>query len=373
MSTTGGLRILLTTGGTGGHVFPALAVAEQLRLLAPGCELLFVGSQYGPEKHLADEASIPFQGLPVRGVLGRGFKAVSAVAGMASAILTARGLVRDFSPHVVAGFGAYASVPSLVAARLAGIPLIVHEQNAVPGLSNKAMGKLARRVFLSLPDTAGAFDPAKSALTGNPVRAAIAELHHTPFVPVENRRPRLLIMGGSQGARAVNSVVLAGLPHLMDVDTLHQTGEADAEQVRAGYLAHGHTGDVRPFITDVAAAYRWADVVLCRAGASTVAELALAGKPSVLVPFPFATHDHQTQNAMALVRAQAARMVAERDIPGTDMPGLLRELLFSNALLASMSQSARACAHADAAATVARGILELAAFNEVSRKGVAHA
>lgn len=361
-------RILLTTGGTGGHVFPALAVAEQLRRLAPDCELLFVGSQYGPESRLAAAAGLNFRGLAVRGVLGRGWRAVTAMAGMGQAVLSARGILREFAPNVVAGFGAYASVPSLVAARLAGIPVVIHEQNAVPGATNRLMGRLAQQIFLSLPDTKNAFPAERSRLTGNPVREAVAALGGHTFTPVEGRRPRLLIMGGSQGAKAVNSVILAGLTHLADVDIRHQTGEADLERVLAGFRAHGHDGQVTPFIADVAGAYAWADAVLCRSGASTVAELAMCGKPSVLVPFPFATHDHQTGNAQALVRVGAAQMVAERDIPQTDMPALLRRILFDNHTLAAMSLAARACACRDAAAQVATGILELS-----RHKGVRHA
>lgn len=361
-------RILLTTGGTGGHVFPALAVAEQLRRLAPHCELLFVGSQYGPESQLAATAGIPFRGLSVRGVLGRGWRSATALAGMGKAIFTARSLVREFAPTVVAGFGAYASIPSLVAARFCRIPVAIHEQNAVPGVSNRLMGRLASRIFLSLPDTKSVFPAERCTVTGNPVREAMAALGDVPFAPVENRRPRLLITGGSQGAKAINSVILASLKQLMDVDIRHQTGEPDLQRVQAGLRGHGHDGQASAFITNMAEAYGWADVVLCRSGASTVAELAVCGKPSVLVPFPFATHDHQTGNAQALVRAGAARMVAEKDIPHTDMPALLRSILFNNQTLADMSLAARACACRDAATQVATGILELS-----QRKGVRHA
>lgn len=361
-------RILLTTGGTGGHVFPALAVAEQLQRLAPSCELLFVGSLYGPESRLATAAGLPFRGLPVRGVLGRGWRSITAMAGMGKAILEARGIVREFAPHVVSGFGAYASIPSLIAGRLCGIPVTIHEQNAVPGLSNRVLGKLAQQIFLSLPDTKSAFPTEHCRLTGNPVRKAVADLAGHAFSPVEGRRPRLLIMGGSQGAKSINSIILAGLPHLADVDIRHQTGEADLERVQAGFHAHGHNGQATPFISDVADAYNWADAVLCRSGASTVAELAICGKPSVLIPFPFATHDHQTGNAQALVRAGAAKMVVERNIPHTDMPALLRGILFHNQTLADMSLAARACACKDAATQVAMGILDISC-----QKGASHA
>lgn len=354
-------RIILTTGGTGGHVFPALAVAEQLRKLAPDTDILFVGSDYGPERRLATEAGLKFRGLPVRGVLGRGFQSVPAIVGMARAVMRVRRILREFQPCVVAGFGAYASVPALVAAKTLGVPVAVHEQNAVPGISNRLLGKLARRIFLSLPDTRHAFEPTRSELTGNPVRSSIALLHEQNFKPVERRKPRLLVMGGSQGAKAINSAVLAGLNRLGDVDIRHQTGEADFERTRAGYQGHGHTGLVSPFITDMAAVYQWADMVLCRSGASTVAELAVAGKPAVFMPFPHATHDHQTENARAMVTANAARMVAEADVPSVDLAGLVRKILFDNQQLRAMSTAARACAKPDAARCVAQGLLALAA------------
>lgn len=205
-----GVRIILTTGGTGGHIFPALAVAEQLR--REGAELLFVGSQYGSEAKLAKQAGLEFRGLPVRGVLGRGLRSVGALWGLFRAVFMARAIVKDFRPDAVIGFGAYASFPSLVAAKLSGVPIAVHEQNAMPGLTNRMLAKLAKRVFLSLPDVTGAFDAKKSQLTGNPVREAIVESGENAVGHPGTRR--LLVMGGSQGAKAVNSVILASLERL---------------------------------------------------------------------------------------------------------------------------------------------------------------
>ena len=296
-----GVRIILTTGGTGGHIFPALAVAEQLR--REGAELLFVGSQYGSEAKLAKQAGLEFRGLPVRGV---------------------------------------------------------HEQNAMPGLTNRMLAKLAKRVFLSLPDVTGAFDAKKSQLTGNPVREAIVESGKNAVGHPGTRR--LLVMGGSQGAKAVNSVILASLERLTKagIEIRHQTGSFDLERVLAGYRAHGvDASGVTPFIEDVAAAYQWADLVLCRAGATSVAELAVAGKPAVLVPFPYATHDHQTYNAQGMVDQGAALLVAEKDLPHLDAGGMLINLLLDPGTLRTMSQMAHTCARPDAASKVAQGVLAL--------------
>ena len=338
-----GVRIILTTGGTGGHIFPALAVAEQLR--REGAELLFVGSQYGSEAKLAKQAGLEFRGLPVRGVLGRGLRSVGALWGLFRAVFMARAIVKDFRPDAVIGFGAYASFPSLVAAK---------------GLTNRMLAKLAKRVFLSLPDVTGAFDAKKSQLTGNPVREAIVESGKNAVGHPGTRR--LLVMGGSQGAKAVNSVILASLERLTKagIEIRHQTGSFDLERVLAGYRAHGvDASGVTPFIEDVAAAYQWADLVLCRAGATSVAELAVAGKPAVLVPFPYATHDHQTYNAQVMVDQGAALLVAEKDLPHLDAGGMLINLLLDPGTLRTMSQMAHTCARPDAASKVAQGVLAL--------------
>ena len=340
-----GVRIILTTGGTGGHIFPALAVAEQLR--REGAELLFVGSQYGSEAKLAKQAGLEFRGLPVRGVLGRGLRSVGALWGLFRAVFMARAIVKDFRPDAVIGFGAYASFPSLVAAKLSGVPIAVHEQNAMPGLTNRMLAKLAKRVFLSLPDVTGAFDAKKSQLTGNPVREAIVESGKNAVGHPGTRR--LLVMGGSQGAKAVNSVILASLERLTKagIEIRHQTGSFDLERVLAGYRAHGvDASGVTPFIEDVAAAYQWA-------------ELAVAGKPAVLVPFPYATHDHQTYNAQVMVDQGAALLVAEKDLPHLDAGGMLINLLLDPGTLRTMSQMAHTCARPDAASKVAQGVLAL--------------
>ena len=367
------VRIILTTGGTGGHIFPALAVAEQLCLQAPDAALLFVGSQYGPEARLAREAGLDFIGLPVRGVLGRGLRAIGALAAMARAIITAKGILKEFRPNVVAGFGSYASMPALVAACLSGTPIAIHEQNAVPGLSNRLMARKARTVFLALPDQLGQFPSDRTQLVGNPVRGAIAALYTMEATPrSQEQPPHLLVMGGSQGARAINSAVLAALPRLKGIHIHHQTGAADFERVKAGYQAYGFTAteaEVTPFINDVARAYAEADLVLCRSGATTVAELALAGKPSVLVPFPFATHDHQTGNARALEQAGAACLIPEREIVSHDLAGTVLELLHDPARCLTMGRAAYTCAKPYAARDVARGLLELAATS----KGALHA
>lgn len=344
--------ILLTTGGTGGHIFPALAVAEELRRRNPDVRLLFVGSQYGPEERLARLADVPFAGLPVRGFLGRGLRAVGAAGRMTLAVGKALKLVRRFDPQAVAGFGGYAAFAPMLAARLLGVPGLLHEQNAVAGMSNRLLARLARKVCLSLPNTEG-FDPKKCVLTGNPVRAAVSAVGG---LSRERRTRRLLVMGGSQGAHALNAFMVEHLAAFRGggVEIRHQTGEADTGWVRAAYVAAGYAPEsVAAFIDDMAAAYAWADVALCRAGASTVAELCAAGLPAVLVPFPHAIHDHQTRNATVLARCGAAELVPESRMVVQHMDETLLRLLSMPGERAPMAAAALAAARPDAAARVA--------------------
>jgi len=230
-------RVILTTGGTGGHIFPALAVAEEITRRHPKARILFLGGQYGPEADLAARAGLEYVGLPVRGVMGRGLRAVAAAGAMALGVWRAVSVVRRFDPDMVVGFGGYAAFAGVLAARLCGRPAAIHEQNSIPGLTNRLLGRVVQRVFLSLPDTAGIFPARRCVLTGNPVRAAIVASGEAAATPRSARSRRLLVMGGSLGARAVNEAVVAALPALRDagVELWHQTGTADWERVRAGY------------------------------------------------------------------------------------------------------------------------------------------
>lgn len=355
-------KFLLTTGGTGGHIFPALAVAGELRRRKPDARLLFVGSQYGPERRLCERAGIDFVGLPVRGFLGRGLRAFGAAARMSLAVGKAVALVRNFRPDAVAGFGGYAAFAPMLAARLLGVPCLLHEQNAVAGASNRLLSRLARKVCISLPGTQG-FEAKKCLFTGNPVRAAIADAAALRAGAGRRGTRRLLVLGGSQGAQSLNALLLTLLGQLRaeQVEIRHQTGERDLDSTRAAYVEAGYAPErVSAFIDDMAEAYAWADLALCRAGASTVAELCAAGLPSVLVPFPAAIHDHQTRNAEIMARAGASRLVQERDFAKTDMAALLTGLLADSDVLDDMSRAAMKLSSPQAAAAVADALEELA-------------
>ncbi len=345
-------KVLLTTGGTGGHIFPALAVAQALQEMLH-VQLLFVGSEYGPEKELAQKAGIDFIGLPVRGVLGRGIRAVSAVVSMGRAIFEAKKIVRYFKPDVALGFGGYASFASIVAAKMLKVPTAIHEQNAVVGVSNKILGKLVDRIFVSMP-TNGGFSEKKCILTGNPVRTAVAEVAAFEH---DFSGKRLLIVGGSQGAKALNDIILENLSYLqaLKIQLWHQTGTQDYERVRAAYANIGMDASrVMAFVEDMPKAYAWSDLVLSRSGASTVAELAAAGRGAFFVPFPYATHDHQTANAKLLSDFGAAKVYAQETVQEKDMMEELIGILQDPQALRQMAQAAHAQSKVHAAKEIAQ-------------------
>ena len=352
-------RAMLTTGGTGGHIFPALAVASELRAMHPGVEVLFVGGE-GPEGALARRAGLEFRGLPVRGVLGRGVKALPALARMASSLALALGVVRKFRPQVAAGFGGYAGFCPVAAAWMLGVPTAVHEQNSVPGVTNRILCRIADKVLVTYPDESRLFPSRKVVVTGNPVRAEIAGLMGTE--PSRVVPSRVLVLGGSQGARAVNRVVVTAWPRLAEAgfELRHQTGAADYEAVANLYRGRPEVS-VEPFIEDMAEAFAWADLVISRAGASTLAELACAGLPSVLVPFPHATRDHQTVNANFHAREGAAVVVAESDLTAGSLTDTMLTLMGDADRLSAMGRSARNLARPLAAREIAEELSRLAA------------
>ena len=365
------LRIIITTGGTGGHIFPALAVIEAIKKRRPDADILFVGGQYGPEKELVERAGVAFKGLPVRGFIGRGPKALPALADMGLSIIRAMGIIHRFSPDAVMGFGGYAAFASVFAAYLMHRPCALHEQNAIAGAANRILGKLVRRVCLSWnqPSVGASFPADRCVLTGNPIRAGIAALGTSR--PERTGAPRLLVMGGSQGARAINNMVVSMLPELRKagIDMLHQTGAHEYENVRLKYLEAGIPAEetdaiVHPFIHDMAKTYAESDLALCRAGATSMAELAATGTPAVFIPFPFAAHDHQTSNARAMQDAGGGILLPQKDAERMAEEGSLAPMLIAllkdKKRLADMRKGALSLARPDAADAVAAELLALA-------------
>ncbi|MDS4026860.1 MAG: undecaprenyldiphospho-muramoylpentapeptide beta-N-acetylglucosaminyltransferase [Candidatus Contendobacter sp.] len=355
--------VLVMAGGTGGHVFPALAVAERLR--ARGVAVMWMGTRNGLEATLVPKAGIPMEWIEVSGLRGKGLgRKLRTPLMLGRAFRQAGSILRRLQPPVVLGMGGFASGPGGMMARLLGIPLVVHEQNAIAGMTNRWLARFASQVLEAFPNT---FPPARRAsAVGNPVRESIATLP-----PPEERwadrngRPRLLVLGGSQGALALNQLVPRALALLSDdarPEVWHQAGGQLHEAAEAAYREAGMTARLTPFIEDIAEAYGWADLVLCRAGALTVAELAAAGVGAVLIPFPFAVDDHQTANARFLEQGGAALIRQQADLTAERLAATLRDLLGDRAHPLDMARAARRLARIDAAERVARACLDQARF-----------
>jgi UDP-N-acetylglucosamine--N-acetylmuramyl-(pentapeptide) pyrophosphoryl-undecaprenol N-acetylglucosamine transferase len=344
-----------------------MAAAEEFRRRKPDAEVLFVGGKYGPEGRLAESRGLEFRALPVRGVLGRGPRAIGAVLRLMLGLVKSWNLIRKMRPGAVVGFGGYAGFAPVAAARIRGVPRAIHEQNALPGLANRVLGRIADRVLLSFPDENRLFDEKKVVVTGNPVREeiiALGERFREPAERVETRR--LLVVGGSQGARALNAAAVSALRGLADrgFEMFHQTGEAELEEVRSAYRSAGlDEGQAIAFIEDMAGAYEWADLVLCRAGATTVAELAVVGKPAILVPFPHATHQHQLQNARHLETAGAARILTQNLLSQADLADVAGEIFDTPGKLRRMALAARDLAVPDAAARLCDAVEQMTQRN----------
>lgn len=346
--------VLIMAGGTGGHVFPALAVAEQLSI--KDIPVVWLGTRKGLEARLVPPTGIPLEWIGVAGLRGTGItRLLMAPLMMGKAIWQAATIFRRVKPRVVLGMGGFVSGPGGLMAWLLGIPLVVHEQNAVPGLTNRWLARLADRVLEAFPNS---FPAWRQALwVGNPVRANIAALPE-PMVrfATHQNRPRLLVVGGSQGALALNQLVPTALTLIAPAerpDVWHQAGGNLWQAAAQGYQKAGIEVRLEPFIEAMEEAYGWADLVLCRSGALTVAELAAAGVGSILVPFPYAVDDHQTVNGRFLEREGAAVLIAQEALTAQRLAELLRELLNDPLRLQTMAKAARRLARTDAAKRVA--------------------
>lgn len=360
------LRVLLAGGGTGGHVFPAIAVAEELVADDPATSVLFVGAQGGLEERLVPAAGFPLELLAVGKLQGAGWlQRLRTLQGLPPAVWQALTIVRRFDPQIVVGVGGYASGPLALAATIARRPLVLLEQNAVAGATNRVLARLARQVVTSFPGTRG-LAPGVPRCLGNPLRRElVARLaSRRPLDKVAGRPGRLLIVGGSQGARRLNELgveVLPALaPELGGLELIHQTGAADQEQVSAAYAQANFPARVEAFIDDMAEVYRWADLVLCRAGATTLAELTVAGLPAVLVPYPHAANDHQAENAREAVEAGGAIMIRQHEIDAERLSRTLKGLLADQPRLSRMTRGMRSCARPQAATHVVKLLRELA-------------
>jgi len=359
--------MLIAGGGTGGHLFPGIALAEEVSTRHPDNRVLFVGTTRGLEARVVPAAGFALETIEVRGLKGMGLvKSLQALLLLPLSFVSSWRIVGRFRPDVVVGVGGYASGPVVLAAWTRGVPTAIQEQNALPGMTNRILGRLVRAVFIAFEQARVAFPPRKTYLVGNPVRRKLMDNYLLRSrSAVSDGRFRLLVVGGSLGARGLNTRVLEALPHLGGLrghmDVVHQTGAADLERVKAGYAAAGMTAEVVPFVEDMSAAYAQASLVLCRAGATTVAELTICKKASILVPFPFATDDHQAVNAAALVEAGAALMFREAELTGERLAGELRRLAADAEMLQRMERAAGHLGRPEAARELVDTCAELVA------------
>ncbi|HLI82972.1 MAG TPA: undecaprenyldiphospho-muramoylpentapeptide beta-N-acetylglucosaminyltransferase [Bryobacteraceae bacterium] len=348
---------LMAGGGTGGHVIPALAVARELR--SRGHEVFFVGTARGLESKLVPNESFRLQTIEIGG-LNR-VSPRQRIATLFRLPLTTVSCLR-YQPAAVFSMGGYVAGPPVMAAILRRIPVVVMEPNAVPGFTNRIIGRFVRRALLSFPETARYFPAGRTELTGLPVREEFFRIPPKPRGPVLH----LLVTGGSQGSRTLNRAGRESWPLFrkagFPVRILHQSGPAEFEQMRAAFAQSGLEGEVVPFIIDMPAAFAAADLLVCRSGAGAVSELAAAGKPSVLVPFPFAANDHQTHNAEALERGGAAKLVRDAELTGERLVEVVKDLAASSSRLEGMAEAARRFAHPGAARRAADILEEAARF-----------
>ena len=345
------MKLLLAGGGTGGHLFPAIALAEQFKAEEPQGEVLFIGTERGLEARMLPELGWALETIEMSGWAGRGFIARFRVLGLLFKSLgQSRKILRSFGPDVVVGVGGYASVPALLAAKTMGIPYLIHEQNAWPGLANRLLGRWAKRVCLSFDEADRAFYRSATALTGNPVRAAMETCP-----AMNDDKNCLLVFGGSQGANAINRVIVAALPLLEEwrdrLEIIHQTGEQDYTETVQGYRDNNWPETaVTPFIKDMAGAYARSTLIVCRAGATTIAELTACGRPAILVPYPHAAAGDQSTNARAMAAKGAAMTMEETDLTPERLATLIKGLLYDRTSLKAMAAAARGLARRGAAA-----------------------
>jgi len=350
--------ILIAGGGTGGHIYPGIAIADELRRRDPRAEVRFVGTARGLETRIVPRAGFGLELIEVTalkrvGASGR----VKSVYLLPRSFLAVRSLIKSFRPAVVIGVGGYASGPAVLVAALMGVPTLIAEQNALPGFTNRVLARFVRAAAVSFEE-ARAFFGAKAEITGNPVRAEFFEVGP----PEPAGRTHVLVTGGSQGARAINEAMIGALPILAQgaegaegrdrLSLTHQTGEADYDRVSAAYAGSGLRAEVKPFIEDMVAEFARAHLVVSRAGATTVAELAAAGRPAVMVPFPFAADDHQRKNAEAVERAGAGRVILQADLTPGRLAAEILGLARDPETLRRMGEASRRLARRDAAEKV---------------------
>ncbi|MFZ2949210.1 MAG: undecaprenyldiphospho-muramoylpentapeptide beta-N-acetylglucosaminyltransferase [Desulfuromonadaceae bacterium] len=356
------MKLIIAGGGTGGHLFPGIAVAEEFLARDPTNRVLFVGTERGIEARAVPAAGYPLELISAAGIRGKGtLSQIKGSAMMVYGYAQSRKILKRFRPDFVLGVGGYASLPMVLAARGMGIPRFIHEQNAIPGLTNRLLARFASTVFITLDESARYFPAATTMLTGNPLRRQILNMVEKQNLPFDKGGCeaelaggfRLFIFGGSQGAHAINAAMIGALSSLKEsrvrLAITHQTGEREHADVAAAYRAAGVEALVTPFISDMAAEYAKADLIICRAGATTIAEVTACGKACLFIPFPHAVDDHQRRNAEALLKKDACFMMLERELSGESLARTIVTLAKDPDLVLRTGDAAHSLAKLDAA------------------------
>ena len=350
------MKVIIAGGGTGGHVFPAISIAEEILRRNGGNEVLFVGTDQGIEKRILPEMGYRVEFINSRGIVGKSFfQKVAAMISILGAMLSSLRILRDFRPDAVIGVGGYASGPTLLCAAMSSIPTAICEQNCVPGLANRILSRFVGKIFITFEESKEHLPAEKTVLTGNPIRRDLAR--GAAEKKTRQNAPRnVFVLGGSQGARKLNEIVPLSLGKLDErVNVTHQTGEAQAESVRETYRQLGISAEVFGFTDDMSRVYEKTDLVICRAGSGTLSEITAFGIPSILVPLPSSTHDHQLKNAKVLESNAAAVVIEEKELSVEGLCAVMEKTL-EQTTLGRMAENSKKLARPHAAREIANEI-----------------
>ncbi|MDQ1335350.1 MAG: UDP-N-acetylglucosamine--N-acetylmuramyl-(pentapeptide) pyrophosphoryl-undecaprenol [Thermodesulfobacteriota bacterium] len=364
-----GFRLVIAGGGTGGHLFPGIAVARALKTRMGDAEVLFVVGRRPMERDILSRSGFEAVSIDVEGIKGRGWKkGIPVLFRLPKSILQSASIIRRFSPSVALGVGGYSAGPFCTAAKWMGIPTAIHEQNSYPGVTNRLLSRIVDRIFISFEESRSCFSKREVILTGNPVRQEL--VLSRPIRPEGEQEFTVLVVGGSQGAQAINRIFVEALDGLREkgkkIAVIHQTGTIDYERVVKDYRTRGLEGEISMFIADMATAYSRADMVVSRAGASTIFELAALGKPSILIPYPYATNRHQEINASALVRKGGAEMMLQEELTAEGLANALTRYMDNRPALQEMGERARQIGSHDAAGEIVDRLMEMSKVTKVS-------
>ena len=352
------IRLVITGGGTGGHIFPGIALAQAMMFAYPGCEVLFIGTERKIDRNALSDLGFQTMTIRSQGLKGKSPAAkLGTLLQLPAALIKATRIIRKFKPDLVFGVGGYVTGPVVLAARLLGVATCIHEQNSIPGLANKLLGRIADRIFVSLPGSEKYFPRKKTILSGNPVRSTLIKAAREMEPAAEHDSLTLLVLGGSQGARRLNSLMLEAAEKCLGTVVpppriIHQTGEDDEAFVRQRYAELGLNARVASFFTDMAVIYSQADLVVSRAGATTIAEITVFQKPAILIPFPYAADNHQEVNGRYLVEAGGGIMFRQADLSGEKLGQEITRILVDEKLRLEMAQNSGRIARPGATETI---------------------